>query len=246
MYIISIDSVRTLLGKINVNKSTGQDNLPNWILKDFQDVLSAPVCSIFNSSITQACVPTIWTSADIVPMAFYHIDHNLLLQKWSNSDIPEFLINWKHSFLCDRQQHIKIQGKMSSWQSPSGVIPQGTKSGGKDFKRMVKDMDAPLPLYKYVDDTTLFEVCVRGIPSDKRQQSANGIADWCQANIMMINAKKTKELVICFAQTEPDISRLIIKGQEIERVSSTKLLGLTLSDDPSWGTHIEKISKKAS
>ena len=111
---------------------------------------------------------------------------------------------------------------------------------------MVKDMAAPLPLYKYVDDTTLFEVCVRGIPSAKLQQSANDISDWCQVNKMMINAKKTKELVICFAKTEPDISRLIINGQEIERVSSTKLLGLTLSDDLSWGTHIEIISKKAS
>ena len=60
----------------------------------------------------------------------------------------------------------------------------------------------------------------------------------------MINAKKTKELVMCFAQTEPDISRLIINGQEIERVSSTKLLGLNVSDDLSWGTHIEIISKK--
>ena len=67
-YIISVERVRSLLSKIDINKSIGPDHLPNWLLKDFQDVLSAPVCSLFNSSIAQACVPTIWKSADIVPL----------------------------------------------------------------------------------------------------------------------------------------------------------------------------------
>ena len=178
--------------------------------------------------------------------AFDHIEHEILLQKWSQSDIPEFIINWKHDFLCERTQRVKIRDHVSSWKSPAGGTPQGTKSGGKDFKQMVKDMSAPLPLYKYVDDSTLFEICVRGAPSDTLQRSADGIANWCSTNKMLINAKKTKELVICFAHEAPDANRLVINGEEIERVSITKLLGVTISDDLTWETHINIISRKAS
>ena len=67
-YIISVEEVRNKLIKINTKKAIGPDYLPNWILRDFANVLAGPIPSIYNSSIAQATVPTIWKSADIVPL----------------------------------------------------------------------------------------------------------------------------------------------------------------------------------
>jgi len=44
-------------------------------------------------------------------------------------------------------------------QAGNHQLVEPRKSGVKDFKHMVKDMKAKLALYKFVDDTTVFEVC---------------------------------------------------------------------------------------
>ena len=129
--------------------------------------------------------------------------------------------------------------------SPAGGTPQGTKSGARDFKRMVRDLKAALPLYKYVDDTTLFEICRRGVSSNKLQESAEDILSWCETNKMKINAQKTKEMVINFAKSSDHIPTLQVGGQDIEKVGQTKLLGVTISDNLSWDAHIDAITGKA-
>ena len=167
--------------------------------------------------------------------AFDHIDHQLLLDKWSEPQVPPFMIHWKHSFLCDRQQRVKINNCVSDWKSPSGGTPQGTKSGARDFKKVVQDMQSQLPLYKYVDDTTLSDVCTRNSQSVVLQESANEIKEWCDKNKMIINTKKTKEIVINFLKTDINITQLELNGEKIEQVQSSKLLGVTIRHDLSWG-----------
>jgi hypothetical protein len=64
-YRVTVDEVRLELSRVNPRKATGPDNFPN--LKDFSDILSLPLCSIFNASIEEAYLPTIWKSADVIP-----------------------------------------------------------------------------------------------------------------------------------------------------------------------------------
>ena len=208
-YIISVEDVRAALHKVNLTKSIGPDYLPNWVLKDFADSLSQPLASVFNASLCQSTVPTIWKSADIVPLpktrppcivekdlcpisltpvvakilegfvcgwlekfspdhedsfqfgcvkgtctthglielnhswavandtpkcyvrvmfldfsrAFDHVEHDILLNKWSTTDIPQFLLRWKHSFLCQHQQRVRINSHVSEWKSPAEGTP---------------------------------------------------------------------------------------------------------------------------
>jgi hypothetical protein len=51
-YRVPVDEIRLVLSRI---------------LKDFSDILSLPLCSIFNASIEEAYLPTIWKSADVIP-----------------------------------------------------------------------------------------------------------------------------------------------------------------------------------
>ena len=54
--------------KIQPHKACGPDGIPNWVYRDFAGYLAAPIASIFNSSFREGYIPSIWKSADVVPV----------------------------------------------------------------------------------------------------------------------------------------------------------------------------------
>ena len=53
---------------ISLQKATGPDDSPNWVLKTSASLLAGPITSIFNAGIAQSRVPAIWKSADVLPL----------------------------------------------------------------------------------------------------------------------------------------------------------------------------------
>ena len=66
-YRATVGKVKLELSYVNPRKATAPDNFPNWISKDFSDILSLPLCSIFDLLIEKAYFPSIWKSANVVP-----------------------------------------------------------------------------------------------------------------------------------------------------------------------------------
>ena len=62
---------------------------------------------------------------------------------------------------------------------------------------------------------------------------------------MKINPEKNKELAINFSKNSPDPPSLTLNNKVIERVKTAKLVGVHLSEDLKWTTHIEKTCAKA-
>jgi hypothetical protein len=56
------------LEKISLQKAIGPDDIPNWVLKSAAPLLAGPICSTFNASIAQGCIPTLWKPADVIPV----------------------------------------------------------------------------------------------------------------------------------------------------------------------------------
>ena len=59
-------------------------------------------------------------------------------------------------------------------------------------------------------------------------------------------ADKCKELRISSAKEQRVFYPVIIEGKEVELVTCTKLLGLTITNDLTWNDHVTEITKKAS
>ncbi len=57
--------------------------------------------------------------------AFDRVDHTLLLQKIANLGIPDFLVRWLTSFLCHRQQKVKLGSVLSEWTPSTLASPKG-------------------------------------------------------------------------------------------------------------------------
>ena len=91
--------------------------------------------------------------------AFDHINHEMLIAKLYGMGLPAYLVRWMAAFLIDRQQSVKIGDTVSSIGYPNGGVPQGTLPGPKNFLVPINDLQTPCPMFKYVDDSTVFDVC---------------------------------------------------------------------------------------
>ena len=95
------------------------------------------------------------------------------------------------TFLLDRTQRVKIGNEYSHFGLPYGGVQQGTLSGPKCFLVYVKHFKTTVPLYKYVEDSTLFEICHRKDVS-VIQESVGVATWWTEQNYMKINLEKPK------------------------------------------------------
>ena len=78
---------------------------------------------------------------------------------------------------------------MSNIGYPNGGVPQGTLSGPKDFLVQINDLQTPCSIFKYVDASTIFDVC-NNTSVPMLQESADIITDWSRHHDMRINAYK--------------------------------------------------------
>jgi hypothetical protein len=72
--------------------------------------------------------------------AFDRIDHNILLHKLQQLNIPPILLNWCAEFLHDRYLCVKLGQNKSSWRQINAGVPQGTKRGLFFFLVMINDL----------------------------------------------------------------------------------------------------------
>ena len=122
-------------------------------------------------------------------------------------EVPAHLVRWMAAFLLDCEQRVKIGDAVSQSGYPNGGVPQGTLSGPKHFLVHINDLQTPLPIYKYVDDSTIFEICNQDKVS-VIQDSADLVEQWSCNNGMRINTTKLDQRDGYMFQKRQNICRL--------------------------------------
>ena len=89
------------------------------------------------------------------------------------------------------------------------------------------------------------EVVVKGNRSCALE-IAYKVTEWSTQNRVHLNSEKCKELRISFVKDEPRFAPIVVDENELERVSSAKLLGLTITSNLTLNEHISEKSVKAS
>ena len=56
------------MNKLNKSKTTGLDKISGSLLRECADLISSPICNIFNQSVSQGVFPDDWKSARVTPL----------------------------------------------------------------------------------------------------------------------------------------------------------------------------------
>ena len=178
--------------------------------------------------------------------AFDCVNHVLLLAKLKNIGFIDNSLKIISSFLEDRTQSTKINGKESSVAPITIGVPQGSILAPTLFLVFINDLlqiQLNSKSFAYADDT-VFVNSNSNINSleDCCNRDLRIIDCWCRSNRMSLNLEKSHFLLYNSKGQQNFI--LKIDNQVLERQTETKLLGMIISDTLSWDGHVECISRK--
>ena len=79
----------------------------------------------------------------------------------------------------------------------------------------------------------------------KTTKYLNDINDWTENNLMMLNQKKTKQIIFNFNRDKQFTTEVELKNESLELVNEVKLLGVIISSDLKWHKNTNYLTKKA-
>jgi len=172
--------------------------------------------------------------------AFDTIRHSQLIDKISELSMPTEINGWIANFLKDRNHTTTFENHTSCSCTINASIVQGSAIGPPAFIITASDLIAKNPdnaLNKFADDTYLV------IPASNvltTEDELTIVDNWAAQNNLKLNRSKSKELIFVAPKTKTIISYPpTIQG--IERVTELKCLGVTLTANFSFSSHISNI-----
>jgi hypothetical protein len=155
-------------------------------------------------------------------------------------DFSATLCDWILDFLINRQQIVRVNDSSSHPISLSTGAPQGCVLSPALYSMFTYDCQANKEdtlVIKFADDTTICGYISKNDESNYRDQIKSTV-NWCAHNNLVLNVAKTKEIIVDFRKMQNNKEPLIINGQEVDRVTSFKFLGMHISNGLKWQENI--------
>lgn len=183
-----------------------------------------------------------------ISKAFDRVWHKGLIFKLKENGIDGQMLNWISDYLSNRKQRVVLQTASSTLQSISAGVPQGSVLGPLFFLVYVNDItDALLSLTRlYADDSSLY--CSASNMQDIEgllNHDLHQISIWAKQWLVDFNPNKTEAILFTLNKDVAN-PELIFDNTVINFVENHKHLGLTLSSNGQWSTHINNILQSAS
>ena len=216
------------------------------LLSHFDDVLSGLVESVD--------VDAIYLD---YAKAFDKVDHRLLLAKMRKYGFHEKILTWIESFLSNRSQNIALNGALSYASKVISGVPQGTVLGPLLFLLFVNDMEkciAHSTIRFFADDTRILKHISCSQHVIELQKDLDSVVRWAKENNMALHEDKFEYIVHKWKPTSSfyelpfvaqQFSYSVSSGKTLYPVELVKDLGITVSSDMSWSTHVHIIASRA-
>ena len=178
--------------------------------------------------------------------AFVTPPHELLKSKLLSYGICGKTLKWIDSFLCFRKR-VVVNGVKSDWAPVLSGVPQGTVLGPLLFSLYINDISSDIEseIRLFADDC----VCYREIKDKedtmKLQMDIDRLGSWARkwgvrfqpvkCNMMQLTRKRINKIHASYT----------LEGIDLENVESIKYLGVTITSDLRWNTHVSNVCTKA-
>ena len=123
--------------------------------------------------------------------------------------IPNYMALWVLDFLVERPQFVFIQLKNNSVSSDLLITntgaPQGTVLAPILFSIYTNDCSTifkNIPILKYADDTSIQALIANQRDLTNYESEVERFVQWCDSHYLLLNVKKTKELIFDFRKTD--------------------------------------------
>lgn len=188
---------------------------------------------------------------------FETVDREKLLEKLFQYGIKGTVLKWLRSYLENITQQVRFNNKWSKSLTTKYGVPQGSVLGPLLFIIYINDIVKTCPegynIKMFADDTIIY---VSGESSIELENKINIIFNkvekWMNINRLKINADKTKYMIVRGVRKEIKGNMTVksLDGTELERVKTTKYLGVIIDDRLQFNDHcnymLRKIRKKTS
>ena len=183
--------------------------------------------------------------------AFDSVPHRPLVDKLANLGLDVHALSWITSYLTNRKQHVVVGGESSLDTPVLSGVPQGSVLGPLLFLVYIDNVSDVLlsdrsTLNLYADDMLLYKPVKSMEDIHHLQMDIDTISDWVNCNNLTLNPTKCKTMIISqkWNLVKPH-AQFTLNSSPLEQVETFKYLGILLSLDLSWSSHIDFICTKA-
>jgi hypothetical protein len=184
--------------------------------------------------------------------AFDTLNHNVLLQKLNTYGIRGLANDWIKSYLTGRKQYVSFNQHSSSSSNITCGVPQGSILGPLLFLLYINDLPTSSPSSSFIifaDDTNIIFSHEDPLTLESLiNKELNNISNWFKLNKLSLNIDKTNFMIFKNKHSnKPDIDVTIkIDNKVINKVSTTKFLGILIDNNLSWKSHNSHVTKTIS
>ena len=183
--------------------------------------------------------------------AFDTVNHDILLDKLGHYGVRGIVQRWFESYLEKRPQYVTYNCENSNEGFVKSGVPQGSVLGPLLYLVYVNDIInvSPnlLPIL-FADDTNIF-LSGENINElfDTMNYEIEKLLEWTIVNKLSLNVSKTHYMIFTTKGRNVNTQRKVcINNAPLERVNSTKFLGVIIDHKLSWCDHIKYIKNKIS
>ena len=157
-------------------------------------------------------------------------------------------LGWKGSFLSGRSQKVVLEGKSSPSVPVLSGVPQGSVLGPVLFLIYINDLPefvSNSTVRLFADhDTLLYLTIHNSSDCDKLQEDLNNLERWESDSQMSFHQEKCEVIHITKKKT-PILHSYSLHGHILSSVPQIKYLGVHISQDLKWNSHINSTFSKA-
>ena len=182
--------------------------------------------------------------------AFDSLNRSLLHKKFDYYGIQGKELDWFKSYFSERKQLVNYKGLRSEAMTTKFGVAQGSVAGPILFCIFVNDLvkcSNILKFFMYADDTCVYYsgADVNGNIGVMNSELTR-VSNWMTSNGFMLNLNKCNYILFRHKQRVfPELlNDILIGGRKLDRLSSTKYLGLILDENLTWSAHINHVTRK--